>query len=44
MTVLAQTDELFFTRAGLDRSRIERLVGEALSSTGIQPVGESRLR
>ncbi len=33
MTVLAQTDELFFTRAGLDRSRIERLVGEALSST-----------
>ncbi|EKE75812.1 metalloprotease TldD [Oceanibaculum indicum] len=31
MTVLAQTDELFFTRAGLDRSRIERLVGEALS-------------
>jgi TldD protein len=33
MTVLAQTDELFFTRAGLDRSRIERLVGEALSGT-----------
>ena len=31
MTVLAQTDELFFTRAGLDRGRIERLVGEALS-------------
>jgi TldD protein len=25
------TDELFFTRAGLDRGRVERLVGEALT-------------
>ncbi|MBU0725251.1 MAG: metalloprotease TldD [Alphaproteobacteria bacterium] len=31
MSALNQTDELFFTRAGLDRSRVERIVGEALS-------------
>ncbi|KZD02876.1 metalloprotease TldD [Oceanibaculum pacificum] len=31
MSALTQTDELFFTRAGLDRSRVERLVGDALS-------------
>src|SRR5215471_14448882 len=30
MTDIARTDELFFTRAGLDRARIERLVGDAL--------------
>src|SRR6185312_13649500 len=30
MTDIARTDELFFTRAGLDRSRIERIVGDAL--------------
>jgi TldD protein len=30
MSDLARTDELFFTRAGLDRPRIERLVGDAL--------------
>lgn len=30
MSVLHQTDDLFFTQAGLDRSRLERLVGEAL--------------
>jgi TldD protein len=31
MSDLARSDELFFTRAGLDRSRLERQVGEALS-------------
>ena len=31
MTDLARTDELFFTRAGLDRARIERIVGDALT-------------
>jgi len=30
MSVLDQTDDLFFTQAGLDRARLERLVGEAL--------------
>ena len=30
MTDIARTDELFFTRAGLDRPRIERIVGDAL--------------
>jgi TldD protein len=30
MTALDQTDDLFFTQAGLDRARLERLVGEAL--------------
>src|SRR5882724_10213704 len=30
MTDIARTDELFFTRAGLDRTRIERIVGDAL--------------
>ncbi len=30
MTDLAKTDGLFFTRAGLDRGRVERLVGGAL--------------
>ncbi|MGH6931184.1 MAG: metalloprotease TldD [Dongiaceae bacterium] len=30
MSNLAQTDELFFTRAGLDRTRTERLVADAL--------------
>ncbi|HEY9348216.1 MAG TPA: metalloprotease TldD [Inquilinus sp.] len=30
MSVLDQTDDLFFTQAGLDRGRLERLVGEAL--------------
>ncbi|MGK9166534.1 metalloprotease TldD [Inquilinus limosus] len=30
MSVLDQTDDLFFTRAGLDRTRLERLVGDAL--------------
>jgi TldD protein len=30
MTALDQTDDLFFTQAGLDRGRLERLVGEAL--------------
>ena len=27
MTALDQTDDLFFTQAGLDRARLERLVG-----------------
>jgi TldD protein len=31
MTNLAATDDLFFTRAGMDRARVERLVGEALA-------------
>ena len=31
MTNLAATDDLFFTRAGMDRTRVERLVGEALA-------------
>jgi TldD protein len=31
MTNLAATDELFFTRTGMARDRVERLVGEALS-------------
>ncbi|MBW8726069.1 MAG: metalloprotease TldD [Inquilinus limosus] len=30
MTALDQTDDLFFTQAGLDRARLERLVGDAL--------------
>jgi TldD protein len=30
MTDLTKTDELFFTRAGLDRGRIEGIVGDAL--------------
>jgi len=30
MTDLARTDELFFTRTGMDRSRVESLVGDAL--------------
>ena len=30
MTDIARTDELFFTRAGLDRPRLERIVGDAL--------------
>ncbi|WP_026869297.1 metalloprotease TldD [Inquilinus limosus] len=30
MSVLDQTDDLFFTQAGLDRARLERLVGDAL--------------
>ena len=31
MTALAKTDDLFFTRAGLDRSRIERLAAETIA-------------
>src|SRR5919199_570194 len=31
MTNLAATDDLFFTRAGMDRARVERIVGEALA-------------
>ncbi|MFO1062013.1 MAG: metalloprotease TldD [Dongiaceae bacterium] len=30
MSSLAATDDLFFTRAGLDRGRLERIVGEAM--------------
>ncbi len=30
MTNLAQTDELFFNRTGMDPQRVERLVGELL--------------
>ncbi|MCC6470872.1 MAG: metalloprotease TldD [Alphaproteobacteria bacterium] len=30
MSTLARTDEIFFTRAGLDRGRIDRIVGDAL--------------
>jgi TldD protein len=33
MADLSRTDELFFTRAGLDRSRVEKQVAEALSRT-----------
>jgi TldD protein len=31
MSTLAATDDLFFTRAGLDRGRLERIVGEAMA-------------
>jgi TldD protein len=31
MSDLARTDELFFARTGMDRGRVERIVGEALS-------------
>ena len=31
MSSLAATDDLFFTRAGLDRGRVEKIAGEALS-------------
>jgi TldD protein len=31
MTDLARTDELFFLRTGMDRGRVERIVGEALA-------------
>ena len=31
MSTLAATDDLFFTRAGLDRGRVEKIAGEALS-------------
>jgi TldD protein len=31
MSDLARTDELFFTETGMDRARVERIVGEALS-------------
>ncbi len=31
MTDLARTDELFFSRTGMDRSRVETLVGDALN-------------
>ena len=30
MTTLSTTDQIFFERAGLDRDRVTRLVGEAL--------------
>ncbi len=30
MSNLATADDLFFTRAGLERPRIERIVGDAL--------------
>ncbi len=30
MSDLAATDELFFSRSGMDQGRVERLVGEAL--------------
>jgi TldD protein len=30
MSAIDQTDDLFFTQAGLDRARLERLVGDAL--------------
>ena len=32
MTNLAATDELFFTRAGLDRRRVEGIVDDALDN------------
>ena len=31
MTNLAHTDELFFTRAGMDRSRVQTIVDDALN-------------
>ena len=31
MSSLAATDDLFFTRAGLDRGRVEKIAGEALA-------------
>ena len=31
MTDIAATDELFFTRSGLERSRVESIVGDALA-------------
>ena len=31
MTALAKTDDLFFTRAGLDRNRVERLAAETIA-------------
>ncbi|WP_114393971.1 metalloprotease TldD [Oleisolibacter albus] len=33
MSTLAQTDDLFFTRAGLDRSRTESIIADALRNT-----------
>jgi len=33
MSNLAQTDDLFFNRAGLDRSRVETITGDALAGT-----------
>jgi TldD protein len=33
MTDLARTDELFFTRTGMDRARVEKIVAEALAGT-----------
>ena len=30
MSDLARTDEIFYTRAGLDRGRVERIVSDAL--------------
>src|SRR5689334_17367433 len=33
MSNLAETDELFFTRTGMSRERVERLVAEALDGT-----------
>jgi TldD protein len=33
MTDLAQTDDLFFTKTGMDRARVERIVAEALAGT-----------
>ena len=48
MTDLAVTDDLFFTRTGMDRGRVEALVGEALARHGrrravprIQPVARA---
>ena len=33
MADLAKTDELFFNRTGLDRARVESIVGDALAGT-----------
>ena len=33
MSNLAQTDDLFFNRAGLDRARVETITDDALSGT-----------
>ena len=32
MTDIAKTEDLFFNRAGLDKSRVERIIGEALEN------------
>ena len=41
MTDLAATDELFFTRARLDRGRVQSIVDDALNAEDIRPLTDS---